>query len=219
MVRTRSQVKIFKARCYEMHRSRTIRSYETMKQFYRLPYRSCLAPRAGGMESFRHPCWSSEATLQQIRKQHPEIPLASVLMCLEPETPLWRKTYWKKNYLVPVLTQGHIQLLGIQYTSPRSIQVLQFQSKLSEKDIYRAVHRYLPWVCDIHLTHRFGAVNLPESLKSMCVPITAYAIMNIDCKKPLFLQFLGVHRKLRDMTPQEQYDAIIGNWQRLIRPD
>jgi len=219
MVRTRSQVKIFKARCFEMRRSSKIRSYESMKQFYRLPYRSCLGLRADGMESFCHPCWSAMATLEQIRKQHPKIPLASNLFCLEPETPLWRKTYWQKNYLVPVLTQGHIQLLGIQYTSPRSIQVLQFQSKLTKKDICRAIYRYLPWVRQIHLYPRFGAVNLPQSLKSMCVPITAYVAMNIDCKKDLFLQFLSVHQKLNRMTPQEKYDAIMGTWQHLVRPE
>jgi hypothetical protein len=189
-----------------------------MKEFYKLPYRSCLALRADGKETFRHPCWSAEATLQQIRKHHPEIPLASILMCLEPETPLWRKTYWRKNYLVPVITQGHIQLLGIEYTSPRSIQVLQFQSKLSDKDIYRAVHRYLPWVRQIHIHHTFGVVNLPSSLKSMCVPITAYAIKNIHCKKPLFTQFLGLYLKLDKMTPEEKYNVIMGNWQRLVRP-
>lgn len=228
MVRTRRQVKIAKEWRAEMDCSKKIRSYASMKEFYRLPYRysidknkSWSDDRGGNFNtiSLRHPCFSTVAVLDQIRRLRPDIPLAPQMFLTDSDTPLWKKVYWKTPYLVPVFTHQHIELFGIEYTSPTSIYISRFYSKADEKAIYNAVYRYLPWVRDIRIGNKHGGIVFTSpKLKNFCVPTMAYAVLNINYKKSLWLEFLGLHLKMEKMKPEQRYTAIMDAWQSVVRP-
>ena len=189
-----------------------------MKKFHVLPYRRCLPNQPNGQDPLRHPCFSAFAALEQIRKQRPDIPIAPIMYLTTPNLPLWKRVYWRKNYLVPVLTQAHIQLIGIQYTSPTSIAVARFQSNFPELELRRAIYRYLPWVHNIHIQMDLSIETLNTSLHDMCTPIAMHVLMNVRYEKNLFLEFLDIFGNLRNISAQKRYDTIMDTWQNLMRP-
>lgn len=217
MVKTRQQKKTAKE-WRRITRGITSHGYTYMKKYHVLPYRRCLANQSNGRDPLRHPCFSAFAALEQIRKLRPDIPLAPLMYLFPSNLRLWKRVYWRKNYLVPVLTPAHIQLIGIQYTTPTSIAVARFQSNFPELELRRALYQYLPWVRDIHIQIDLSIESINTSLHDMCTPIAMHVLLNVRYENNLFLEFLDIFGKLRNMSAQKRYDTIMDTWQNLMRP-
>lgn len=220
MVRTRKQVERFKNQLAE-HNANRLMSYQNMKQYYRLPYRACVGRY--NYDTMRHPNRSWVAALEQIRRYYPDIPLAPV-MCLDtPNTPIWKRVYWRKMYLVPVLTPKHMQLIGIQYMTPTSIRICSWQSSISEKELNKCLYTYLPWVKSVQLYSAFYAKFIPN-LKTMCVPLTVYGILNIHqyaktngCTD-VYTMFLKLYESLVNKSDEQIHQVVMDAWHSVIRP-
>jgi len=193
------------------------RSYKALKHNYILPYRRCLAKKADGTPSSRHPCTSVYATLDQIRNKYPHIPLAAPIHMIEGAPAVWRKTYWKKNYIVSVITENHIGLIGIEYTSPTSITVSQFQIQITEKEIQSIIYQYLPWVRSFTLQN---TIMLQYSssvyLHEMCVAIAASAIVILDYTQPFYTQFMNIFLARHSTSEKNMYDMMNDVWHEII---
>lgn len=182
-----------------------------MKRHYMLPFRRCIKDT-----SFRHPCWSAYAVLDQLRALHSGLPLAPTLYLPKTGPPVWERVNSKSPYLVPVITPGHIQLIGIQHTSSRSIYVGQFGSRIEEGLLRMALLAYLPWVRSIHIGHQYDIPTV--ALEGMCVPMLTYAILNVDTTKPFAVAFRDLYEKARAIPLRKQYDCIMDAWQAVVRP-
>ena len=223
MVRTRQQKFIAESRRAHQKYYNGEYSYAHLKQNYILPYRECIGRQ--NYDSMRHPNRSWNASLQQIRKLYPDIPLAPLMNLQISDCPIWKRVYWRKTYLVPVITPKHIQLIGIQYMTPTSIRVCSWHSSISEKELYKCLYTYLPWVKRVHMYSSFYSTYIP-TLKNMCVPLTIYGILYIHNKAKttdsgytdVYLLFLNLYLSLRNKSERDMYATVMDTWQSVVRP-
>jgi len=219
MVHTRSQIQkqiqYIRKRRSQCKQYEIQFSYKKLKKHCILPFRRCLSKD----RPLRHPRWLDIATLQQIRKLHPEIPLAPILYLDDKTAPIWKRMYWRKQFIVPVYILGHIQAMAIEYTSATSINVyLLGGGGITFDELKNAIYQYLPWVSQISIVYNIYFQKDNEYLQSMCVAIMAYCILNINCNLPMRSEIESLYFKLTAMTKKQQYDVIIDTWQRLVRP-
>lgn len=223
MVRTRQQKLISK---YQRDLSKWVNgdySYTSMKQYYTLPYRACIGRQ--NYDSMRHPNRSWNPAVQQVHKLYPDIPLAPMMRLDIPDMPIWKRVYWRKTYLVPVMTYKHFQLIGIQYMTPTSIRVCSWESDISEKVLRKCIYTYLPWVKTIQMYSSFYSPYNPN-LKNMCVPVAIYGILYIHNKaktsdsgyRDVYTLFLNLYLSLRNKTDTEVHTAVMDAWQSVVRP-
>ena len=218
MVKTRKQALISSAqRGY--HSAIKQYRYTVLKHNYILPYRRCLANRTNGEFTSRHPSYGVYASLDQIRNKFPHIPLATPIHMMKDEPVIWKKTYWKKNYIVPHITEDHIGLLGIEYTSPTSIIVSQFQIVITEKEMQSIIYQYLPWVRTFTLQRTY-MIQYKTSvyLRYLCVAIAASVIVMLDYTQPFSDQFRDIFLTLHRTSEKEMYTMIMDVWHDIIRP-